>query len=139
VFVYKSGQGGHVNNFELGQHGRYRTNVWEYHGISSIGKTRNAELALHPTVKPVAMIADAIRDVSVRDDLVLDCFGGSGSTLIAAHKTNRRGRLIELDPLYVDRAIRRWEDYAKDEAVLAGTDQSFDAVAQDVQKSGTRT
>jgi DNA modification methylase len=134
VFVYKSGQGGHVNNFELGQHGRYRTNVWEYHGISSIGKTRNAELALHPTVKPVAMIADAIRDVSVRDDLVFDCFGGSGSTLIAAHKTNRRGRLIELDPLYVDRAIRRWEEYAKDEAILAGTGQSF----ADIQNNGTR-
>lgn len=103
-----------------------------------MGKTRNAELALHPTVKPVAMIADAIRDVSVRDDLVFDCFGGSGSTLIAAHKTNWRGRLIELDPLYVDRAIWRWEEYAKDEAILAGTGQSFAALAQDIQNNGTR-
>jgi DNA modification methylase len=139
VFVYKSGQAQHVNNFELGQHGRYRTNVWEYRGINSRGNSRKAELALHPTVKPVAMIADAIRDVSVRDDLVLDCFGGSGSTLIAAHKTNRRARLIELDPLYVDRAIRRWEEYAKDEAILAGTRQSFDALARDIQNNGTRT
>jgi DNA modification methylase len=137
--VYKSGQARHVNNFELGQHGRYRTNVWEYRGISSRGRDRKAELALHPTVKPVAMIADAIRDVSVRNDLVLDCFGGSGSTLIAAHKTNRRARLIELDPLYVDRAIRRWEEYAKDEAIHKGTGRSFDAVGRDTKKNGMRS
>jgi DNA modification methylase len=77
--------------------------------------------------------------VSARDDLVLDCFGGSGSTLIAAHKTNRRARLIELDPLYVDRAIRRWEDYAKDEAILASTRQSFEELARDTLNAGSRT
>ena len=76
------------------------------------------ELSLHPTVKPVQMIADAIKDVSARGGIVLDLFGGSGSTLIAAHKTGRRGYLCELDPIYCDRIIRRWEVYAKDEAEL---------------------
>ena len=80
---------------------------------------------LHPTVKPVAMIADAIKDVSARDAVVLDAFGGSGSTLIAAHKTGRRGYLIELDPIYVDRIVRRWEGYAKDDAILLSSGLTF--------------
>jgi DNA modification methylase len=84
---------------------------------------------LHPTVKPVAMIADAIKDVSRRGAIVLDAFGGSGSTLIAAHKTGRRARLIELDPIYVDRMVRRWQVYAHDEAALAGSGERFDDVA----------
>ena len=87
------------------------------------------ELALHPTVKPVQMIADAIKDVSGRGDIVLDLFGGSGSTLIAAHKTGRRGYLIELDPIYCDRIIRRWEGYAKDDALLAGSGKTFGQVS----------
>jgi len=86
------------------------------------------ELELHPTVKPVAMIADAIKDVSERNAIVLDAFGGSGSTLVAAHKTGRRGYLIELDPIYVDRIIRRWQVYSKDDAVLAGSQESFESV-----------
>jgi DNA modification methylase len=86
------------------------------------------ELALHPTVKPVAMIADAIKDVSRRNGIVLDPFGGSGSTLIAADKTGRRARLIELDPVYVDRIVRRWQAYANDDAVLAETSDHFDEV-----------
>jgi DNA modification methylase len=125
VFAFKVGSAAHINNFELGQHGRYRTNVWSYRGMSSGHKDRNAALALHPTVKPVAMVADAIRDVSRRRSIVLDCFSGSGTTLIAAHKTGRRARLIELDPLYVDRSIRRWQDYAKDDAILISTGQTF--------------
>lgn len=112
IFVFKSGDAPHVNSFELGQHGRYRTNVWEYRGANL------AELALHPTVKPVRMIADAIRDVSGRGDIVLDAFGGSGSTLIAAEKTGRRARLVELDLAYCDLILARWEAYTKDEAVL---------------------
>ena len=103
VFAFKNGTAPHVNSFELGQHGRYRTNVWHYRGVNTFSAGRMEELALHPTVKPVAMIADAIKDVSDRGGIVLDCFGGSGSTLIAAHKTGRRARVIELDPLYVDR------------------------------------
>ena len=117
VFVFKHGTAAHVNAFELGQHGRYRTNVWEYRGVNTMKAGRMEELALHPTVKPVQMIADAIRDVSHRGDIVLDLFGGSGSTLIAAHKTGRRGFVCELDPVYCDRIIRRWETYAKDEAL----------------------
>lgn len=116
IFAFKKGQGPHINTFELGQHGRYRTNVWQYRGVNTMRTGRMEELALHPTVKPVQMIADAIRDVSGRGDIVLDAFGGSGSTLIAAQKTGRRGFLCELDPIYCDRIIARWEVYAKDDA-----------------------
>jgi DNA modification methylase len=116
VFVFKKGSAPHVNSFELGQHGRYRTNVWNYRGVNTMRQGRMDELMLHPTVKPVQMIADAIRDVSERGDIVLDVFGGSGSTLIAAEKTGRRARLVELDPIYCDRILARWEAHAKDEA-----------------------
>ena len=109
VFAFKNGTAPHINSFELGQHGRYRTNVWQYRGMNSMASGRMDELALHPTVKPVAMIVDAIKDVSERGAIVLDLFGGSGSTLIAAHKTGRRGYLCELDPIYCDRILRRWE------------------------------
>ncbi|MCB1420325.1 MAG: ParB N-terminal domain-containing protein [Notoacmeibacter sp.] len=117
IFAWKHGTAPHINTFELGQHGRYRTNVWQYKGVNTLKAGRMDELAMHPTVKPVQMIADAIRDVSARGDIVLDLFGGSGSTLIAAHKTGRRGYLVELDPAYCDIIIRRWEAYAKDDAV----------------------
>lgn len=116
IFAFKKGEAPHVNSFELGQHGRYRTNVWCYRGVNTLRKGRMEELQLHPTVKPVQMIADAIKDVSSRGEIVLDGFGGSGSTLIAAEKTGRRARLIELDPIYCDRILSRWEAFAKDEA-----------------------
>ncbi|MCK0102128.1 DNA methyltransferase [Pseudohalocynthiibacter sp. F2068] len=116
IFVFKQGRAPHINNFELGQQGRYRTNVWEYRGVDSRHAGRMEELALHPTVKPVQMIADAIRDVSGRGDIVLDIFGGSGSTLIAAEKTGQRGYLCELDPIYCGRILAHLEAYAKDEA-----------------------
>ena len=119
ILAYKSGTAAHINSFELGQHGRYRTNVWEYKGVNSRKVGRLDEIELHPTVKPVDMIADAIKDVSWRDGIVLDVFGGSGSTLIAAHKTGRRGYLCEIDPVYCETIIRRWEAFAKDEAVLS--------------------
>jgi DNA modification methylase len=115
IFAFKYGSSPHINAFELGQHGRYRTNVWQYRGVNTYKSGRMEELALHPTVKPVQMIADAIKDVSRRGDIVLDLFGGSGSTLIAAHKTGRRGYLCEIDPIYCDRIIRRWETFSKDE------------------------
>lgn len=116
VFGWKVGTAPHKNTFELGQHGRYRTNVWQYKGVNTLKAGRMDELSLHPTVKPVQMIADAIKDVSARNDIIVDLFGGSGSTLIAAHKTGRRAFLCELDPLYCDRILYRWERYAKDEA-----------------------
>jgi DNA modification methylase len=128
VFAFKSGTAPHLNSFELGQHGRYRTNVWQYRGVNTFKAGRMDELGLHPTVKPVAMIADAIKDVSERGGLVLDCFGGSGSTLIAAHKTGRRARVMELDPVYVDTIIRRWQTYAKDEPIQAQTGSSFEVL-----------
>lgn len=131
IFVFKVGTAAHVNTFGLGQGGRYRTNVWEYRSVNSGGKTRLEELALHPTVKPVRMIADAIRDVSGRGDIVLDLFGGSGSTLIAAEKTGRRARLVELDPLHCDTIIARWEKIAKDEAEQLVCGWSADAAARE--------
>lgn len=116
IFAFKHGTDTHINSFELGQNGRYRTNVWEYRGVNSMRAGRMEELALHPTVKPVQMIADAIKDVSKRGEIVLDLFGGSGSTLIAADKTGRRGYLCEIDPIYCDRIIARWEAFAHDDA-----------------------
>ncbi|WP_423141795.1 site-specific DNA-methyltransferase [Parablastomonas sp. CN1-191] len=130
VFVFKQGTAEHTNSFGLGQTGRYRTNVWDYAGISSIGADRSDELAMHPTVKPVALIADAIRDCSRRGEIVLDGFAGSGSTLIAAEKTGRSARLIEYDPLYCDTIVRRWESYTGKLATLAVTGQTFEALTE---------
>jgi DNA modification methylase len=130
VFAFKNGTAPHINNFELGQHGRYRTNVWEYRGVNSFGADRMGQLALHPTTKPVRMLADAVKDVTARNGIVLDVFGGSGSTLIAAHKTGRRARIAELDPVYVDRIVRRWHAYANDDAILKATGETFEQVAR---------
>lgn len=116
IFAFKNGAAPHINSFELGQHGRYRTNVWEYRGVNTLRPGRLDELTLHPTVKPVQMIVDAIKDVSGRGDIVLDVFGGSGSTLIAAEKVGRRAFLMEVDPIYCDRIIGRWELYAHAQA-----------------------
>ncbi len=113
IFAFKKGTAPHVNSFELGQHGRYRTNIWNYRGVNTLRQGRMDDLQLHPTVKPVQMIADAIRDVSGRGEIVLDAFAGSGSTLIAAEKTGRRARVVELDPIYCDRILTRWETMAK--------------------------
>ena len=124
VFVFKSGTAPHINNVELGKHGRYRTNVWSYAGANSFGEDR-ADLSLHPTVKPVAMVADAIRDCSHRKGIVLDAFVGSGTTLIAAEKTGRRGYGIEIDPLYCDVTIRRLRAVCGLEAILEATGRRF--------------
>jgi DNA modification methylase len=128
VFVWKVGSAEHVNSFGLGETGRYRANVWDYPGISSLGAGRGEELAMHPTVKPVALVADAIRDCSRRGDTVLDGFGGSGTTLVAAEKCGRSARLIEYDPLYCDVILRRFERLTGKAAVLAATGQRFEDV-----------
>ena len=130
IFAFKHGDAAHINTFELGQHGRYRTNVWEYAGVNTMKAGRMEELEMHPTVKPVQMIADAIKDCSGRGDIVLDIFGGSGSTLIAAEKTGRRGFLCEIDPIYCDRIIRRWEKLAKDDAVQLRAGSEFKEAAE---------
>lgn len=111
IFAWKVGSAPHTNTFGLGETGRYRTNVWDYAGISSMSASRAEELAMHPTVKPVALIADAICDCSKRGEIVLDGFGGSGSTLIAAEKTGRAARLIEYEPGYCDVIIARWQQF----------------------------
>jgi hypothetical protein len=109
VLAFKVGGGPHTNTFGLGDGGRFRTNVWDYAGVNTMKKGRMDELGMHPTVKPVSLVADAILDVTKRGALVLDPFGGSGTTLIAAEKTGRVARLIEFDPLYSDVIIRRFE------------------------------
>ncbi|MFL0354833.1 site-specific DNA-methyltransferase [Erythrobacter sp. GH1-10] len=131
IFVFKKGRAAHTNSFGLGETGRYRTNVWDYAGISSISSSRSDELSMHPTVKPVALIADALRDCSRRGEIVLDGFGGSGSTLIAAQKTGRKARLIEYDPLYCDTIIRRWEAYTGKQAILETTRETYEVVADE--------
>lgn len=107
VFVYKVGKAKHSNNVQLGKHGRSRTNVWEYAGASSFSETRDEDLAMHPTVKPLDMVKDAILDCSKRGGIILDAFGGSGTTLLAAHQAGRKGYLIEIDPAYCDVILKR--------------------------------
>jgi DNA modification methylase len=131
IFVFKQGTASHTNTFGLGETGRYRTNVWDYAGISSISAGRAEELAMHPTVKPVALIADAIRDCSRRGEIVLDGFGGSGSTLIAAEKTGRSARLIEYDPGYCDTIIRRWQKFTGKRASLEQSGAWFEDLADE--------
>ncbi len=126
VFVWKVGTEPHLNTVQLGKNGRYRTNVWNYRGATKTGK--DAELAMHPTVKPVTMIIDAIKDTSNRREIVLDPFGGSGSTLLAAHKAGRHARLIEYEPKFCAVTVRRWQDLARSDAVLAATGETFEVV-----------
>jgi DNA modification methylase len=130
IFVWKSGSTGHINNFELGQHGRNRTNVWDYAGVNSMRAGRLEELAMHPTVKPVALVADAIKDCSGRGGLVLDPFCGSGTILIAAERTGRKARSLELDPSYVDVAVRRWQTYTGKAAILAASGETFETIEE---------
>jgi DNA modification methylase len=127
VFVFKNGTVSHCNNVQLGKYGRNRTNVWNYRGANDFGRTTEEGnlLAMHPTVKPLALVADAILDCSRRDELVLDPFLGSGTTLIACERTGRRGRGIELDPLHIDTAIRRWQKYTGAAAVHVATGKMF--------------
>jgi DNA modification methylase len=131
VFVFKVGSAAHTNTFGLGDTGRYRTNVWDYAGVNSLRSARAEELAIHPTVKPVALVAEAIKDCSRRGGIVLDLFGGSGTTLIAAEKTGRLARLVEFDPAYCDQILRRFERVTGKQAKLAATGQTFEAVAQE--------
>jgi len=134
VFVFRNGKGKHRNNIQLGQYGRNRTNVWEYAGINTLSKVGEEGnlLALHPTVKPVAMVADALLDCSAPGDIVLDAFLGSGSTVIAAERTGRLCYGIELDPIYVDTAIRRWQRYTGSHAVHLASGKRFDDIAKEI-------
>ncbi len=133
--VFKTGRGRHRNNVQLGQFGRNRSNVWHYPGVNSFarcGEEGNL-LALHPTVKPVAMVADAMLDCTARGDIVLDGFLGSGTTVIAAERTGRRCYGLELDPAYVDTAIRRWQVLTGGTARHAVSGRSFDDLADEAE------
>jgi DNA modification methylase len=123
--LFKKGTVPHVNNVELGKRGRWRSNVWTYPGASSLGSDARRGLKDHPTVKPSAMLEDALLDLTNRDDLIIDPFLGSGSTLIAAEATGRVCRGVELDPLYVDVIVRRYEGASSQAAVLVETRESF--------------
>jgi DNA modification methylase len=131
VLVLKKGTAPHQNLVELGRHGRYRTNVWSYPGLNSFRAGRMQELSIHPTCKPVPLVADAIRDCTRRGELVLDGFSGSGTTIIAAQKCGRRAAAIEIEPRYVDVAIRRWQKLTGQKALLGGTGHSFEDAANE--------
>ena len=138
ILPFKNGDGQHVNNVELGRHGRNRSNVWTYAGLNTFGAGRMDDLAMHPTMKPVALVADAMRDCSRRGDIVLDLFMGSGTTIMAAERVGRRAYGLEIDPRYVDVAVRRWQAYTKRDAVLADTGQTFEEVCRGSQQDGGR-
>jgi DNA modification methylase len=127
--LFTKGSHPHVNNIELGKRGRWRSNVWTYPGASSLGSDARRGLKDHPTVKPTAMLEDALLDLTNRGDLVIDPFLGSGSTLIAAQNTGRICRGIELDPLYVDVIIDRYEALTGEDAILVETGETFSMVA----------
>jgi DNA modification methylase len=135
IFGFKNGRARHRNNIQLGQYGRNRTNVWTYPGINSFGRSGEEGnlLALHPTVKPVRLVVDALLDCSARGDIVLDSFLGSGTTLVAAERTGRKCRGIELDPLYVDVAIRRWQALTGDKAIHVPTGRSFAELEEETE------
>jgi DNA modification methylase len=129
IAVYRVGAKEHQNNIRLGRFGRNRSNVWTYAGMNTFGAGRLELLASHPTCKPVALVADAIKDCTTRGDIVLDPFMGSGTTIIAAEKVGRRGFGVEYEPRYVDVSIRRWEAFTKLEAILEGDGRTFAEVA----------
>ena len=130
IIIGKKGVAPHTNNVQLGKYGRYRANVWDHAGVNSFGRTRDADLADHPTVKPVALVADAIRDVTNPGDLVIDGFMGSGTTILAAERTKRVAAGIDIEPGYIDVAIRRWEAMTGLEATLADTGETFAEASQ---------
>jgi DNA modification methylase len=129
IGVFRVGQEAHRNNIELGRFGRNRSNVWNYPGVNCFGKGRLDALGDHPTVKPVALVADALLDCTARGDIVLDQFLGSGTTILAAEKVGRIGYGIEFEPKYVDVAIRRWQNSTKLEAILDGDGRTFGEIA----------
>ncbi len=138
VFVFKNGKGAHRNNIQLGQYGRYRTNVWQYRRVNPLARsTDEGNLSeLHSTIKPVELVADAILDCTARGDVVLDPFVGSGTTAIAAERTGRICFGIELDPRYVDTIVRRWQAFTGQSAVLESTGRSFNEIEEECNGRG---
>jgi hypothetical protein len=131
IGVYRVGKAAHLNNIELGRHGRSRSNVWKYAGANTFRAGRMDDLRAHPTVKPVALVADAIKDCTHRNHIVLDTFCGAGTTLLAAERIGRQARALEIDPRYVDVAIRRWQAFTGRDAVHIDSGLAFEEVASD--------
>ena len=131
IGVFRVGDAKHLNNVELGRHGRSRSNVWHYAGVNTFKTGRMDELGAHPTVKPAAMVADALKDCTGRGDIVLDTFSGASTIIVAAEKVGRHARALEFEPKYVDVGIRRWEAFARRDAIHAETGQTFEEVARD--------
>lgn len=129
VGIFRVGAEAHLNNVELGRHGRSRSNVWHYSGVNTFRAGRLDELRVHPTVKPVALVADAVRDCTRRGDIVLDVFAGSGTTILAAERVGRRAYTMEIEPRFVDAAIKRWQAFSRKDAICAETGLSFDEIA----------
>jgi len=130
IMVFKVGKAPHLNTIELGKNGRYRTNVWEYPGVNTTRKGRLDDLAMHPTVKPTALVVDAIKDCSRRGEIIIDLFGGAGTTLIAAEKCGRCARIVEIDPLYIDVIVRRWQTLTGEFAKLSSSNEHFNEIAE---------
>lgn len=130
IIAFRVGKAAHLNNIELGRHGRSRSNVWNYRGVNAFGTGRMQELRSHPTVKPVTLVADAIRDCTRRRDIVLDTFSGSGTTVMAAERIGRRAYAMDFEPRYVDVAVRRWQAFTGKDAVDAESGCTFDALAE---------
>ncbi len=134
IFVFKNGRERHRNNVELGRFGRNRTNIWNYPGAIGLRSSEEGNLvALHPTVKPAAMVADAIMDVTARADIVLDPFLGSGTSIIAAQRTGRRCYGIEIEPLYCDVTVRRWQAFTRDRAVRESDGRPFNEIEEEAR------
>jgi DNA modification methylase len=131
IGIFRVGEGKHLNNIELGRHGRSRSNVWHYAGVNTFRAGRMDELAAHPTVKPLAMVVDALKDCTRRGDIVLDTFAGAGTTMLAAERVGRRAYSLELEPKYVDVAIRRWQAFTRSDALHADTGRTFEEMAGD--------
>jgi DNA modification methylase len=138
IGVFRVGDGPHKNNVELGRFGRNRSNVWNYAGVNTFGKGRMEALAVHPTVKPTALVADALLDCTARGDAVLDQCCGSGTIYLAADKVGRTAYGLEIDPRYVDVAILRWQQLTKLEATLEGDGRTFEEIKQARAKSKER-
>src|SRR5437764_3726588 len=117
VGVFRVGGGPHLNNVELGRYGRSRSNVWHYAGVNAFRAGRLDDLEAHPTVKPVMMVCDAIKDCTARRDIVLDTFAGSGTTILAAERIGRRAFAMEIAPRFVDLAVRRWQAFTGKDAI----------------------
>ncbi|MFZ0679961.1 site-specific DNA-methyltransferase [Candidatus Binatus sp.] len=134
VFVFKSQKGSHRNNVQLGQYGRNRTNVWSYPCANSFSRSGDEGhlLSLHPTVKPAALVGDAIMDCTERGAIVLDSFLGSGTTIIAAERTGRRCYGLEIDARYVDTIVRRWQAFTRNVAIHSQTGRSFAEIEEEV-------